>query len=402
MTLNIKSNGLGGAMVHSIKPREQSGRDSFSRFRAQTRSATIASLSILEGKEIDWIYCDFQDDFVVRYRIEGEISYKFYQVKTKSKQNESWTISELTGINTRKKDENQDLVKLKESFIGKLLLQTLMFEESCKYIVFQTNINNDNNVESFFEDILNGNFDNKYVQLFLNNFNCIFSGELNGIIDNEGIKNKLKKLIAEVDVEYLKDKHELFEPLVRSRIYDYSEVDLNYSECKELILKLLSLVENKSSGVIKDINENSVNELAGISIKNLLPIMSITYDAYQILLNGGDSNAIKSVSIIQRALEGSGATEETIKYCSKWKSEWDIWLRNTRHNVSEFELEILISEIRRILNEAVKFGNYIKIIDLKKPLTSYYAEVVQDGNKLGLSEDLLLGGVFSEFVKSKV
>ncbi|RZN87037.1 DUF4297 domain-containing protein, partial [Acinetobacter johnsonii] len=84
-------------MVHSIKPREQSGRDSFSRFRAQTRSATIASLSILEGKEIDWIYCDFQDDFVVRYRIEGEISYKFYQVKTKSKQNESWTISELTG-----------------------------------------------------------------------------------------------------------------------------------------------------------------------------------------------------------------------------------------------------------------------------------------------------------------
>lgn len=294
MTLNIKSNGLGGAMVHSIKPREQSGRDSFSRFRAQTRSATIASLSILEGKEIDWIYCDFQDDFVVRYRIEGEISYKFYQVKTKSKQNESWTISELTGINTRKKDENQDLVKLKESFIGKLLLHTLMFEESCKYIVFQTNINNDNNVESFFEDILNGNFDNKYVQLFLNNFNCIFSGELNGIIDNEGIKNKLKKLIAEVDVEYLKDKHELFEPLVRSRIYDYSEVDLNYSECKELILKLLSLVENKSSGVIKDINENSVNELAGISIKNLLPIMSITYDAYQILLNGGDSNAIKS------------------------------------------------------------------------------------------------------------
>lgn len=53
-------------MLSTKKPREQSGRDSFGRFRAQCRSAAIAALSILEDKEIDRVYCDLHDDFVVR------------------------------------------------------------------------------------------------------------------------------------------------------------------------------------------------------------------------------------------------------------------------------------------------------------------------------------------------
>ncbi|HAJ26604.1 MAG TPA: hypothetical protein DCG53_05060, partial [Syntrophus sp. (in: bacteria)] len=91
-------------MLEEIKPREQAGRDSFGRYRAQVRSAAIASLSILEDKDVDRIYCDLHDDFVVRLNIEGQYFYVFYQVKTNGKKNHNWTINEIFGLNTQIKD----------------------------------------------------------------------------------------------------------------------------------------------------------------------------------------------------------------------------------------------------------------------------------------------------------
>jgi len=75
------------AELHQIQPREQSGRDTFARYRAQVRAAGIACLYILERKEIDSVYCDYHDDFVIRKTVNGEVKYLFFQVKTKDKQN---------------------------------------------------------------------------------------------------------------------------------------------------------------------------------------------------------------------------------------------------------------------------------------------------------------------------
>ncbi|EOI8018186.1 dsDNA nuclease domain-containing protein [Vibrio parahaemolyticus] len=85
--------------LHNETPREQDGRDSFERYRAQVRSASIAALTILEGSEVDRIYCDLHDDFVKRRSNGG--GYDFYQVKTKSKQNHNWSLNEVFGIKSR-------------------------------------------------------------------------------------------------------------------------------------------------------------------------------------------------------------------------------------------------------------------------------------------------------------
>ena len=89
-------------MLEKKKPREQSGRDSFSRYKAQVRSAAMATLSILEGKDIDRVYCDLHDDFVVRKQDANGYSYLFYQVKTKGKLNHNWTLAEVFGFNSKK------------------------------------------------------------------------------------------------------------------------------------------------------------------------------------------------------------------------------------------------------------------------------------------------------------
>ncbi|MFW6746072.1 hypothetical protein ACODTT_18405, partial [Acinetobacter pittii] len=184
-------------------------------------------------------------------------------------------------------------------------------------------------------------------------------------------------------------------------IYNFSEIDLSQTECKEIIIKLLELVEKKSSGIIKELTEEEIDKLAGISIAELLEILSITYDAYQILLKNGDPKAVKSASIIQRILSASGAGKETIEYCSRCKSEWDVWLRNARHSVPEFDLQMIIGGIRRILNNCMGFDNSLDIDVLKKPIKNYYKELSEEDGLYGLNQNLILGGVFAEIVKGR-
>lgn len=228
-------------MLHTKKPREQSGRDSFSRYKAQIRSAGIASLSILEGNEIDRVYCDLHDDFVIRKKDGHGFSYIFYQVKTKGKQNHNWSVSDIFGLQPRAK--KQDPLKIRDSFVGKLLLHTVVFDCSCHAIVFQTNINNSDDVDELLADIATGTFKDKNSEYLISNFNLCFANETTEQLSTEKIKSNLSKLKFETDVQYLKIGDDNFEPIARDKIYKFSEVDLSYLESKEILIKLLDLVE---------------------------------------------------------------------------------------------------------------------------------------------------------------
>lgn len=388
-------------MFYETKPREQSGRDAFSRFNAQIRSAAMASLEILEGKSVDKVFCDFHDDFVVRQNDGNNFSYNFFQVKTKSKQNQNWTVNAVSGIKI-KKNEKPDIQKIKDSFIGKLLLHTVLFRDQCKSVIFQTNVNNHDELELLFEDIKNDNFSNKHLKILTEKFNEIFSGELgeDEKVSEEFIVKSIKKLDVQTDVEYLKNDKDVFESVIRNRIHKYSEIDLSILECQEIILKLLNLVKDKTSGVIEILTQKNIDESAGVAVNDLLKILSITFSAYQILVSNGDHQAIKSVSIIQRNLKKSGASEEVIEYCTKNKAEWDIWLRKTRHTVPERELNFILTEVRELLHKAKGELMYIDFPKLRTPIKDYYKMLKDESREYGLNEDLILGGIFSELIRN--
>ncbi len=389
-------------MLHTHTPREQNGRDTFSRYRAQARSAAIAVLSILQGKEIDRVYCDLHDDFVVR-RNNGvnKISYVFYQVKTNGKQNHNWTLNDVLGVNTKKDVSKQNVIEIKDSFIGKLLLHTIIFDSQCNGVVFQTNIHCDDNIEAFLKDIESGDFTNKYSQLLVDKFNELFSSAISQKLGTEQIKEHLTKLSFETDVQYLKNGEENFEPIARDKVYAFSEIDLGHAETKEILLKLLALVEKKSSGVISQITQKSIEEQAGISIDDLLSILSISKDAYQILLAGGDLSAIKSASIIQRTLLASGAGMEQVSYCSKCKTDWDLWVRKNRHTLSPLDFNTIANKVISLVQAAQQTGNAISIPSLRTPIKQLAETLKQDDLLYDLNEDLILGGIFSELVKGK-
>lgn len=205
--------------LHDQPPREQNGRDSFARYKAQVRSAAIAALAILEAKEIDRVYCDLHDDYVVRKKTPSKTTYIFTQVKTRAKQNQNWTINDLTGLSVKLKDQKkQETSKIKDSFIGKLLTHTVIFGDSCSTVVFQTNANLDDTVIDLFDRISVNDFSSKYAEVLIDRFNECFTVELKKKnLSADDIKACLRKIVFETDVQHLKEKNTNFDEAVRKK-----------------------------------------------------------------------------------------------------------------------------------------------------------------------------------------
>lgn len=162
-------------MLHEVSPREGAGRETISRFQAQFRAAGYASLEILEGKNIDRVYCDYHDDFVVRHKNGSQYSYHFFQVKTKSKRNYQWSLLEIFGI--KKKGQSADrsaLDRIRDSFAGKLLIHTINFGESCLRVTLLTNVQFSDDVESMIEDLNKSTISNPKLQFLIEHLCAVF------------------------------------------------------------------------------------------------------------------------------------------------------------------------------------------------------------------------------------
>ena len=382
-------------MLGSIKPREQTGRDTFSRYRAQVRSAAIAALAILEG-EVDRVYCDLHDDFVVRYKLDKGYKYSFFQVKTNDKSNTSWTINDLFGIPSKGK-KSPDVKNIQDSFGGKMILHTVNFPDSCAEVVFQTNITVNDTAEKFINNIVSGNFTEKHPKILFEKFHEVV-GDSDKLLTASDIEKCLSKFRVESDVQYIKNKEHRFESYAVEQIYKYSEIELSRIEQEIILLKLVDLVSEKSSGIIADYSEETIENEAAISIDDLLKVLSISKSAYEYLIESGDEKAIKNVSIIQRALKATDADSEQLMYCAKCKVNWDIWWRDNRHSLPGHKLLALRSRVNNVLRDVVQmnvvdFGVMLKHLEILK------SDLELNALLFDLDMNELIGAFFSELSK---
>jgi hypothetical protein len=243
-----------------------------------------------------------------------------------------------------------------------------------------------------------GDFTNETLKRVIDTFNAaLVNGEP---FDAASIQDSIGRLSLKPGIQYLHPQAKDFEALAREAIFDYSEVDLEHLECEEIIRNLVGLVERKSfQDAIAGMSESQLDDVAGVGIADLLEILSISKGAYQLLLAGGDATAIKSASIIQRKLTQAGAGEDLIEYCSKWKVQWDIWFRDKRHMLPEFELNFLLDDLNAIKN--LLATSQIRLEDLQTQIDTLWAKISGKGLSGTLSKDLLIGGVFSALVRSE-
>lgn len=389
----------GGEMVklHEVKPRECVGRDTLGRYRLQLVAAAYASLKILDGKEIDRVFCDFHDDFVVRYKEDGKHTYHFFQVKTKEKRKLHWSLNQTFGLvkKTYKDPTSEDLKKIRSSYFGKLLEHTLVFGQSCREATLLTNSFFDDDVEDLIKELKQQAVGNVHAKFLADKFNDIFNSSTS--LDLQSVKSNLAKLSIEPDVNYVDPLNSDFTVVAREAIYKYSEIDLSHEEADEIAKNFVEVMTNKSlNKIMGEVTESELDDLAGVGLDDILKVLSISKSAYKALLDCGDPKALRSASIIQRRLSKAGASADMIEFCTELKVKWDLWVRDVRHNASLLDLKLLQEDL--LWASTHWNGTDWDWLDLQieSLLQKYKSKSVGSS----VTKELLTGGVFAMLVRS--
>lgn len=408
--------------LHQVAPAEQVGRDTIARYQAQYRAAAMECLKLLDRQSIDRVYCEFHDDFVSRRSVDGAHFYRFFQVKTVGKRNHLWSIADLFGIPKSKKkkasakkadaksegatndstvqqDDCNDLaLRIADSFLGKLLLHTVKFGKSCDQVSFLTNANLNDEVEKVAEVLAGGLSEpNDVLTKLSEHFNLAYSNS--EPLEPEEIRLRLLKLSIEPGLTLLQPSGGDYEALASRAIYTYSEIDLSHSESAQIAGNLVALVERKSYPKMAQVPQaQTLEQLAGIALEDLLGLLSISNSGYLQLLSGGDESALKSASIIQRKLEIAGAPQSVIDSACQWKVGWDNWYRTYRH-LDEADMEFILQDIAQVRERWVRGEISFAAIrgEASAIMTRWGLSVL--GSML--TKELVAGGVLAELVRSE-
>lgn len=380
-------------LLHEVDPREQDGRDAVARFKAQYRAAAYHCLSILSDGDVDAVFCDIHDDFVVRKKIGSLEEYDFYQVKTKNKKGFQWGLGDVYGIN---KIKGQDPKKVTDSFVGKLMLHTILFGDSCRTVNLQSNKDFDEAVYELQEAFAKGAIDQKYAKRFFPCFKEIHPNA--NTFTEEEIKASLAKLRLDGASTLVEIDGGNFLALSRQAILDYAEFDMQYIEFKEVAIKLLNLVEDKSVGRISEISDDKIRIHASIVLDDVLGVMAISPSGYKHLRDGGDLRALRNTSIIQRVLKHGGASPQLIESCCKCKSEFDMWLASARHYISEPDFQMFSLEINEFVTSWLKEdGNLMSLLKIIKS----YTQTLNNSFSKNINDNIFMGAFLAEIVRQK-
>lgn len=330
--------------IHDKVPRETVGRTTVSRFRMQFQAAAYAALEILSGKEVDRVYCDYHDDFVVRRTVAGVVEYHFFQVKTKGKANQQWDVAEVFSLKKKGAlDSEEKLEAIRKSIAGKLFVHTVEFGEQCREITVLSNVHFDDDVHEVVTDLAAGTSGKKYISQFIDKFADIVSPSRP--MSPEEVEAARKKLSLQANVQHIGDTLEAFAVAAHNAIWQHSEIELQQNEVERIASSLVALVEEKSCAPVSGLSKSDIDTAASVGLEDLLKVLSISTQVYQTLLVGGDPGAIKAASILQRKLKEVGATESMIEAASRAKVSWDVWVRSARHGAPDFTFNVLLEEI---------------------------------------------------------
>lgn len=384
--------------IHDKPLREIAGRETILRFRMQFQAAAFAALEILSGNEVDRVYCDYHEDFVVRRTTRKGSTYHFFQVKTKGKLNKQWTRLEVFALKKRRgKSEVEDAERLKamrDSIAGKLFAHTIEFGENCHAVTILSNVHFDDDVLKAIDDIRAGTSADTHVREFIEHFRGAFAGDVEWT--NEQLHAARGKLTVEPGAQHIGESLERFTSSARDAIWKYSEIDLRPHEVDEIAHSLVALITSRSCTRIAGMTRANLDEAVSVELKDLLQVLSISTPVYETLSKGDDPKTIKAASILQRQLKLAGASEAAIETASRMKVEWDVWLRTNRHVFTEMALETLWQEVEDACKNWLMAGG--RLADLRQLISDMRPQPWAKDFP-SLTDDLLFGAVMSAIVR---
>lgn len=381
--------------IHDKKPREIVGRDTALRFRMQFQAAAYAALEILSGKEVDRIYCDYHDDFVVRRTKDGSVEYHFFQVKTKSKTNQQWKLDEIFNLKkTGEIDTEEKINAIRNSIAGKLFAHTMEFGDLCREVTILSNVHFQDDIYCVIDDLKDGKSNKKYINRFIEKFSDIFSQD--SPLSEDDFSIITSKFSLAPNVQYIGGSCDVFADAARNEIWKHSEIDLRRHEVDEIANSLVNLIMSKSCTPIEKLSKCNIDFAVSVGLEDLLNVLSISTKVYQNLLAGDDPAVIKASSILQRQLKYAGASENMIETASQLKVAWDIWLRTARHTFPDFEVSVLLDNIdKKCTSWILSGGSFVSLKSLIKEMDN---DELHETFPL-LNIDLIFGGFCASIVR---
>lgn len=382
-------------LIHEVEPRETDGRETILRFRMQFQAAAFAALEILCGGEVDKIYCDYHDDFVVRRTVGGKPEYHFFQVKTKEKLHKQFDLAEVFALKKKGSLSDPERHKaIRNSIAGKLFIHTIEFGSACHGVTLLSNVYFNDDVVDAVDDLHAGASAKKYISYLIDEFSKIF--DLDPELNPTELKTVLGKFNLAPGAPYIGDNLEQFTDVARSAIWQHSEIDLRPHEIDEIAKSLIALIMNKSCDRLSDVKRADLELLTGVGLDDLLGVLSISTQVYRNLLEGEDPKAIKTASILQRQLKDAGASDAMIELASRLKVKWDVWHRSARHIYMELDLQALLDDLDSICSRWQRSGG--KVGDLRTLIKELADKPKLDVFKT-IDDELLFGGVCAAIVR---
>lgn len=382
-------------IIHEKLPREVVGRTTIARFRMQFQAAAYAALEILSGKEVDRVYCDYHDDFVVCRTVAGVVEYHFFQVKTKSKANQQWDVDEVFALKKKGAlDTAEKLEAVRNSMAGKLFLHTVEFGDQCREVTILSNVHFKDEVHEVVADLISGTSGKKYTRQLIEKFADIISPDKP--LSLSQVEAARRKLTLLANVQHISDTLEAFGIAAHNAIWRHSEIELHQHEVERIARSLVTLVEEKSCAPIRELSKADIDLATGVGLEDLLRVLSISTQVYETLLQGGDPAAIKTASILQRKLKEAGATEFMIEAASRAKVSWDVWVRTARHTFPDLTFNILLEQIDKACKAWLLGGGVLA------DLEDFVQDILQSeiGKKFApLDTDLVFGAFCAAIVR---
>lgn len=382
--------------LHNTPPREINGAVAGDRLDYQYQRAAETCLTLLEDTENCCILLEWHDDFVKEKHTSSQSLYGFNQVKTRTASQGPWGISQVFGIPRSKKAAAST-----DSIAAKLFEHLLTFGGSCEEVVLVTNCGVATDLDNLVAAAKKAANPSALPEESLKVFKKICAhwlmvgGPAHGKVESDIFQfisiMKLKPEAARIDQSSLD-----YRTVLSELIFKFSEIDLTTSQAGAICSELLELVKEKSiHAVSKDRLPETPEELRkrkGIQVSDLLPLLSLSNDAYIELRKSG-SPVIKTLSRLQRVCRDSGLSESQAIIICKLKTEWDVWYFRNRSNFQDTDLLLLKGDCAGVLDSYLKTqAKFEKLVQDAEDIASRYEPKLP---VRGLSAHLVMGFIFA-------
>lgn len=345
----------GEPRLGQIEPRERAGAQTGRKYEYQYERTARAALDLLTdtAKHV-CIYCDWHDDYVIETG-DPPTRYVFHQVKGRTSPQGPWKFKEFFGVLMRKtKAPSKKPAKVSETaIVPRMLLHYANFGHNCAGIAFVTNAGLDRTLSDFLETAVCSASVNALPSKARNVFDNVASayGGTNPQLAASAVDlfAWIRGLKVYTDQGHIESADAaLLE--IANVVFDYSEIELGQRQAKQIAREIVSQVRGKVGHrtTIVPTSDEQLRRDKGIVVSELLNVLSLSAQAYEALKAGAGSDAVKTLSRLQRFCEKHGM-REFIVAISQFKARWDIWRTIERHNVGSIDFLLLENRANEVL-----------------------------------------------------